>query len=103
LWSLEELRNLRDPPFVPDPEFTPLSLQRPERDSHVRSNPLRKSVALSRRAEGLPDPSFGKLSKRELHGLQLKAIERERFDNNLLRARFLVKQGRSVTPSATAN
>jgi hypothetical protein len=37
LWPLEELRNLRNPPFVPDPEFTPLPLERLERDFHAAS------------------------------------------------------------------
>jgi hypothetical protein len=26
LWTLEELRNLRNPPFVTDPEFTPFDI-----------------------------------------------------------------------------
>jgi hypothetical protein len=26
LWPLEELRNLRNPPFVADPEFTPFAI-----------------------------------------------------------------------------
>ena len=26
LWALEELRNLRNPPFVADPEFTPFEI-----------------------------------------------------------------------------
>lgn len=26
LWTLEELRNLRNPPFVADPEFTPFDI-----------------------------------------------------------------------------
>jgi hypothetical protein len=26
LWTLEELRNLHDPPFVADPEFTPFEI-----------------------------------------------------------------------------
>jgi hypothetical protein len=32
LWTLEELRNLRNPPFVADPEFTPFDIDALGRD-----------------------------------------------------------------------
>lgn len=40
LWPLEELHDLRNPPFVPDPEFTPLDIR-----------------ALGRKTEGPAGPS----------------------------------------------
>jgi hypothetical protein len=44
LWPLEELRNLSSPPF-PDPEFTPLSVERLNGDSYVACAQVRSEKA----------------------------------------------------------
>ena len=53
LWTLEELRNLRNPPFVADPEFTPFEIDAlgcdPPSVSASPSNPAQVRASKHRR------------------------------------------------------
>src|SRR6516165_7501112 len=65
LWTLEELRNLRNPPFVADPEFTPLEIDAlgcgPKSDAtqvrpskHRRLHTVRREFPIPALVGGLP-------------------------------------------------
>ena len=55
LWPLEELRDLGDPPFVADPEFTPFDIDalRPH-DGSAFASPSKTQFPIPRLVSGLP-------------------------------------------------
>jgi hypothetical protein len=55
LWPLEELRDLRNRPFVADPEFTPVDIDalRPH-DRSVFASPSKTQFPIPRLVSGLP-------------------------------------------------
>ena len=55
LWPLEELRDLGDPPFVADPEFTPFDIDalRPH-DGSAFALPSKTQFPIPRLVSGLP-------------------------------------------------
>ena len=62
LWPLQELHDLRNPPFVADPEFTPLDLDAlgcdpksaPASPKHRRLYTFRREFPIPRLVTGLP-------------------------------------------------
>src|SRR5258708_30311068 len=63
LWPLEELRDLRNRPFVADPEFTPFDIGALRRhDGSVFASPSKTQFPIPRLVSGLPSRFPGRTS-----------------------------------------
>ena len=76
LWTLEELRNLHNPPFVADPEFTPFKIDALECDT--KSVPALRSDPSGRREFPIP-PLVGGLPWRCAEYIKRSAVPEAEF------------------------